>query len=275
MKRIIAFTAASIGLSIFLVGGNAVAQNFVVETGTSISGSTEFGFNPERLINAIDGTGDATRCFTCKNPNAGGTTAGALTNSMFGKIRPNAEADLGDKSFHAQNQGMLIPQAASCGTNCNDSSAFTFSLPLPTQNFLSTGDLVATTNPSTPETVGNKGVKMEFSNTFNFLGDVDGDGVNDGSTFEQSMSQTTFTEGMGGNEIQIVSFEASGSSPESVSASTATASVNWLQSIEEGGFNLGLSSGNFDYDPTSGSLPSASTPTGSGQSTGADGQQIP
>lgn len=275
MKRIIAFTAAGIGLAIFLASGNAIAQNVVVETGTSISGSTEFGFDPTNLINAIDGTGDATRCFTCKNPNAGGTTAGALTNSMFGKIRPNTEADLGDRSFNAQNQGLIIPQAASCGLDCNDASAFTFSLPLPTMDFLSTGDPVGTTSPASPATVGNKGVKMEFSNTFEFLGDVDGDGVNDGTTFQQSMAQTTFTEGMGGNEIQIVVFDSSGASPEHVSAGNATAQVNWVQTINEGGFSLGPLDGGFTYDPTSGSVPSASTPTGAGQSTGADGQQIP
>jgi len=272
MKRMIAFTAVGIGLSVLLSGGNAIAQNFVVETGTSTSGSREFGFDPAKLINAIDGTGDATRCFICKNPNAGGTTAGALTNSMFGKIRPNTEADLGDKSFETINQGMIIPQAKSCGTaNCNDASAFSFSLPLPTMNFLAAGTVVATTSPVSTEVVGDKGAKMEFSNSFEFLGD----GL--GSTFDQTMKQTTFTEGMGGNEIQIVDFQASGVSPSHTSASSATAKVNWIQTISEGGFNLGPLAGSFDYDPTRGlgSAEASSTPTGVGQSTGANGQQIP
>lgn len=180
----------------------ATAQD--IETGTNITGSREFGFDPTlNLIPAVTNTDASTGpCFTCANTGAaGGTTAGALTNSMFGEIRLNAEADLGDKSFMPPQQGMTIPTATSCSptegfTGCNDSGAFTFSIPLPTQDFLRAGDLVETSDPDAGQALGNAGVKIEFDSEFSFRGDGT-------SVFNQTITQTTFTEGLEGNALQV------------------------------------------------------------------------
>ncbi len=120
-----------LGVATLSVSGIASAQNFVFETETDIMGSRLLGFDPTvKLIPAATNTGASSGpCFTCPNSNAGGTTAGALTNSMFGEIRDNNHADLGDKSFNPGHQDMDIPNAAECGSNCNDAGAFTFNLP--------------------------------------------------------------------------------------------------------------------------------------------------
>ncbi len=275
MKKIIVFTAAGLGLAMFLTAGNVSAQ---VVTGTATVNSSEFGYDPANLIAAVNNTdASAGPCFTCRNTNVGGTTAGALTNSMFGVIRTNAEADLGDKSYDPATQGMTIPSAKGCSAaGCNDAGAFTFSLPLPTLDFLSEGAVVANTNPSISETVGQSGVKMEFSNTFEYLGD------GNGSRFSQTMKQTTFTDGgdfttdgSGIPGIQVVDFSASGVAGHNNTGVGASSQVDWTQTIEEGGFSLGPLSGSFNYIPGDGNVPGASAPTGPGQSGDpADSQQI-
>ncbi len=272
MKKL-TFIIAGFGLIIFFSGNLVLAQNFVVETGTSISGSSEFGFDPSNLINAVTGAGDPDKCFTCVNTTseAGGTTAGALTNSMFGEIRRNNDADLGKQSSRPEDQGMIIPTESSCGSNCNDSSAFTFSLPLPVMNFLNTGEAVSPTNPVVAEAVGKSGVKMEFSNNFEYFADGT-------STFAQTMKQTTFTEGLNfsgipsaGNEVQIVEFEAHSTNPAAPRIGGIGGTIFWSQSIKEGGFDL-VTDGSFVYNV--GNFPEASAPTGAGQSVGDDGQEI-
>ncbi|MFQ5542851.1 MAG: hypothetical protein ACE5FY_00700 [Nitrospiria bacterium] len=249
-----------------LTGRVASAQNFVFETETDIMGSRLLGFDPTvNLIPAATNT-DASSgpCFTCPNSNAGGTTAGALTNSMFGEIRDNNDADLGDKSFNPGSQDMDIPNAAECGSNCNDAGAFTFNLPLPTQNFLSAGTPVPTTVPAISEAVGKAGVKMQFSNLFEFKADGT-------STFAQTVKQTTFTGGMGtdgtsANEIQIVEFEAHSDNPAVPFSGSGGGEIFWTQTIEEGGFFLGPLSGSFVYNDSP--FSSASAPTGQGQTNG-------
>ncbi len=263
MKRKIAFAAAGLGVAILLTGGNAMAQ---VVTETTTTNSTAFGFNPSNLINAVTGAVDPTKCFICAN--TGGTTAGALTNSMFGEIRTNAEADLGDKSFDPARQDMVIPTSGD-----SDAGAFTFSLPLPTMDFLDAGSstfAAGGTLPTVGETVGTAGAKMEFSNSFVYAGN----GV---SSFAQTMKQTTFTEGANGNEVQIVEFQADGSTVSPGNPNTNVpggladlTSVDWSQEIREGGFNLGPLTGDFTYDTGGASGIGASTPTGPGQSAGTE-----
>lgn len=267
------FVMGEFGVIILFPGSPVLAQNLVVETGTSISGSTEFGFDPSNLINAVTGTGDPDRCFTCVNTTseAGGTTAGALTNSMFGEIRKNNDADLGKQSVRPQSQGMVVPTESSCGSNCNDSSTFTFSIPLPVMNFLNTGEVVSPTNPSVAEVVGKSGVKIEFSNNFEYFDDGT-------STFSQTMKQTTFTGGLDlidpegtGNDVQIVEFEAHSTNPADTGLDDSGGILFWSQSMKEGGFDL-VTEGSFLYD--SSGFPEASAPTGAGQSFGDDNQEI-
>jgi len=255
-----------------LSGRVATAQNFVSETGTNTTGSRAFGFDPSvSLIPAVTNTDpNAGPCFTCPNTGAaGGTTAGALTNSMFGEIRLNSEADLGNQSFMPPQQGMTIPMASGCTpaagfTGCNDSGAFTFSIPLPTQDFLSSGVPVPTTNPAVGQTVGDAGVKMEFDSEFTFRGDGT-------SVFSQTVTQTTFTGGFEGNELQVATIESHSDSPN-VSFLPAgdprkKIEIFWSQKIVEGGFLLGPTSGSFISNrPPNG--PNASAPTGVGQSNG-------
>lgn len=245
----------------------ASAENFVFRTETDIMGSRSLGFDPTvHLLPAVTNTDvNAGPCFTCPNSNAGGTTAGALTNSMFGEIRLNNNADLGNQSFSPASQNMLLPTETACGENCNDSGAFTVNLDLPIQNFLSDGTAVTDTNPVVFGAVGKAGVKIKFNSLFDFKED----GTN---TFEQSISQTTFTGGIGrdgsdGNEMQLADFEAHGENPPNARNFTSSGEIFWTQTIEEGGFLLGPMSGSFVYKDDA-QPPSSSAPTGSGQTEG-------
>ncbi|MFQ5589096.1 MAG: hypothetical protein ACE5F7_09675 [Nitrospiria bacterium] len=265
------------GAVTFLSGGEASAQtctggagtggNVVFTCESNTTGSKTLGFDPTvNLIPAVTNTNpDNGPCFSCPNSNAGGTTAGALTNSMFGEIFDNNHADLGDKSFNPGSQRMTIPNSADCGSNCNDSGAFTFSLPVPTQNFLSEGTTVASTNPTISESVGRAGVKIDFSN--NFVYNEDGS-----NSFTQTVSQTTFTEGMNGNDLQIVEMSANASNQAQANPGSGGGEIFWNQKIEEGGFLFGPLSGSFLYNNSS--FASASAPTGEGQTNG-DNTNLP
>ncbi len=271
---VLAFVAG--GLVALSGGGEASAACMTASgmlcdntTQTLIEGSKEFGFDPTNLLAAVDprnadGTRDTTAatCFTCVNQFS--NTAGALTNSMFGVLRPNSNADLGDQARTPDDQGQTdIPsQSVNNGQGGNDLGAFTFSLPLPQQNFLSAGDVVvASTLPAdaplvrpAPEggSFGKAGVALGFSNTFVFH-------ENGTSAFEQSMEQTTFVGGIKGNEFQTVQFDASVGSltdetdPENNSvAESASADVGgtlrWAQTIQEDSFVLGRTDGSFRYE---------------------------
>ncbi len=285
MRRI-ALLIAGCSLLVFLAASNALAQ---VVTETTTSNSAEFGFNPQNLINAVTGVGvgeNAGKCFICPNtsPGAGGTTAGALTNSMFGEIRKNSEADVPNGDFpggttRPEDQDPAIPtQSGSCGTDCNDSGAFTFSIPLPVMDFLDADDpdidgvRTGGTSPTVAGTVGAAGVKMKFSNTFEYFDGSDGINAEGSSTFAQTMSQTTFTGGSEGNEVQIVEFESNGENAPRPFLGGSGGRIFWRQSIEEGGFNLGPLEGSFIYNV--GGFEKSSAPTGAGQSIGVSGQEI-
>lgn len=273
MLKKILFFAIVMGAYSSLSVGQASAQtctgsggDFTCESTTS--GSTAFGFDPSvNLIPAVTATStDSGPCFTCPNSNADGTTAGALTNSMFGEIRDNNHADLGDKSFSPGSQDMKIPGSADCGSSCNDSGSFTFSTPLSTQDFLSAGTSAGTTNP-TMASVGKAGVKIEFSNNFSY-------NASDGkSTFTQSVTQTTFIEGPDGNELQVVTISSEAlDNPANPEKNPTGGIINWTQDIQQGGFSLGPASGSFLYNNSS--FDSASAPTGEGQTNG-DTTDIP
>lgn len=253
MKKIVIFTAASLGLAMFLTAGNASAQ---VMTGTATVNSSEFGFNPAKLIDAIDGSNGSEACFICRNTNkAGGTTAGALTNSMFGELRPNSDADLGDQTFNPSKQDMEVPSAHGCGdSDCNDAGSFTFSLPLMSMDF--------SEDPGV--SLGATGVKMTFSNTFQY--NANDDGTPAGSTFDQKLSQTTFSGGFDGSEEQFVQFDVDGDAPGNNTGAGSESTVNWTQTIKDGGFELGPLSGSFTYESGRGDVDRASAPTGAGQS---------
>ncbi|VAX31578.1 hypothetical protein MNBD_NITROSPIRAE01-1015 [hydrothermal vent metagenome] len=225
------------------VGGNG-ASNITCTNDSATVGSATLGFDPSgALMDAVTNTDPtAGPCFTCPNPNAGGTTAGALTNSMFGTIRLNADADLGDKSFNASVQGLTIPTAKSCtATNCNDSGAFTFSMPLPTMDALSAGTATVS-NPDPGVPVGTAGARVTVSNTFTYNAD--------GSTaFDQTIEQLTFTEGQSGNDLQHVIIQAdSASSPNVSPAGGSDGVINYSQTITEGDFVLGPLTGSFLYN---------------------------
>jgi len=253
------------------IGGGTSNINCLSETGTS--GSVTLSFDPTvNLLPAVTNTDpSAGPCFTCPNTVAGanGTTAGALTNSMFGEIRLNSNADLGNQSYSHFLQGMTvpIPAAPNCGTSfCNDSGAFSFSLPLPTQDFLSAGTPVTSPVPDPGTPVGQAGMRVEMSQTFTYNAD-------DTSFFQQSVKQTTFTGGAAGNEVQSVDFSAIGDNnvvfpPGLLNGSGGD--LSWVQTIEEGGFFLGPLSGSFTYNNFGFEFDGASAPTGESQSNGTD-----
>ncbi len=286
MLKKVFLLALVVGSYALLPGTEASAQvctgggtgNIVCTNETNTMGSTELGFDPTvSLMDAVSNTdASAGPCFTCVNSNAGGTTAGALTASMFGVIRLNSDADLGDKAFNPVVQGMTIPTATSCNTvGCNDSGDFVFSLPVPTQDFLSEGTPIATTVPPSTSPVGRAGVLIDFSNTFTYSA------TDSTISFDQAVSQTTFTEGLNGDELQVVTIAASSVGQQSSSVANGGGTINWEQSIVEGGFALGPLQGSFDYNNTTAlafdSTFGASTPTGPGQSAGQDPdlQRIP
>ncbi len=225
------------------VGGNG-ASNIVCTNDSATVGSATLGFDPSgALMAAVTNTDpSAGPCFTCPNSNAGGTTAGALTNSMFGTIRLNSDADLGDKSFNASVQGLTIPTAKSCtAIGCNDSGAFTFSMPLPTMDNLSAGTAIAT-NPDPGVPVGTAGARVTVSNTFTY--NADGS-----SSFDQTVEQLTFTEGLAGNDLQHVIIQADSASLANPNpAGGGTGVVNYSQTITEGAFVLGPLNGSFLYN---------------------------
>ncbi len=250
------------------VGGGASNINCLSETGTT--GSEAFSFDPTAtLIPAVTNTNPANGpCFTCPNTvdGANGTTAGALTNSMFGEIRLNNNADLGNQSYAPPFQGMTIPSATGCGSPlCNDSGAFSFSLPLPTQDFLSAGTPVASPVPDPGEAVGQAGMRIEMTNNFTY----NDDGT---SSFVQRIQQTTFTGGMSGNDLQEVDFSAIGDNniafPGVIGGIGGT--LAWNQTLEEGEFFLGPLSGEFTYDNFAFEFDGASAPTGESQANGTD-----
>ncbi|NOY83566.1 MAG: hypothetical protein GXO96_01865 [Nitrospirae bacterium] len=224
------------------VGGNG-ASNITCTNDSATVGSATLGFDPSgALMDAVTNTDPtAGPCFTCPNSNAGGTTAGALTNSMFGTIRLNSDADLGDKSFNATEQGLTIPTAKSCtATNCNDSGAFTFSMPLPTMDALSAGTAIVS-NPDPGVTVGTAGARVTVSNTFTYNAD--------GSTaFDQTIEQLTFTEGLAGNDLQHVIIQADSESSPSTNPAVGGGVINYAQTITEGAFILGPLTGSFVYN---------------------------
>jgi len=247
--------------------------NFVLNCETNIMGSPVFSFDPSQALQgAVERTSASagSPCFTCPNGDrANGTTAGALTNNMFGKIRDNSDADLGLKSFRADDNVPNIPS-----TGSNDSGDFSFTFALPSQNFLTpladdgnpdtVSAPVSPTVPGLSEPIERGGVKIEFPvNTFKFV-------AGGGSSFTQTVKQTTFTGGIGGNEVQIVEFHADSASdiPDLSTGQGNNQPVNWNQSIEEGGFNLGLTNGTFIYGEKG--VGEASAPTGAGQSTGSE-----
>lgn len=277
IKRAVVLMMVLGGLS-FFSGGIELAEaacdftpgtgtgNFVLNCETDTMGSPLFSFDPTSLKNAVENT-DASSgpCFTCPNGGAAdGSTAGALTNNMFGKIRENSDPDLGEKSFRADDNNPRIPD-----TGSNDSGDFTFTFAIPSQNFLRPGiSTPMSTTPDVGELVEKGGVKMEFPvNEFNFVKDG-------GSSFNQRLNQTTFTGGLGGNEIQIVSFQADSASsiPDLSTGQGNSQDVNWEQSIEEGGFNLGLTNGTFEYGEKG--VGRADAPTGASQSAGDEDAAI-
>ena len=276
IKKAIVLVALAGGFS-FFSGGVKLAEaacdftsgtgtgNFILNCETDTMGSPVFSFDPSALHAAVDNT-DASSgpCFTCPNGGAAnGSTAGALTNNMFGNIRDNSDPDLGNKSFKADDNNPNIPS-----TGSNDSGDFTFTFAIPSQNFLSQGTPVSSTVPAAGEPVGKGGVKMEFPvNTFKFVKDG-------GSSFNQEIKQTTFTGGLGGDELQIVSFQADSASsiPDLSTGQGNSQDVNWKQSIEEGGFDLGLTNGTFVYGEKGVGV--ADAPTGASQSDGTVGAGI-
>jgi len=279
IKKTIILTAVVGGLSFFSGGVNiaeaacvpgAGAGNVVLNCETNTLGSPVFSFNPSALQAAVERTDASTGpCFTCPNEGAAnGTTAGALTNNMFGKIRENNDPDLGNKSFRASDNVTNIP--TSSGGGGNDSGDFTFTFSLPSQNFLTPGisTPVASTVPGIGEPIEKGGVKIEFPvNTFTFV-------AGGGSSFDQTIKQTTFTGGLGGDEVQVVSFHADSSSdvPDFGTGQGNGRDVNWSQSIEEGGFDLGLTNGTFEYGLKG--VTDASAPTGASQTAGETGVAI-
>lgn len=249
------------------VGGGGVS-NVTCSNESMTTGSALLGFDPSgALMTAVTNTNPALGpCFTCPNTNAGGTTAGALTNSMFGTIRLNNNADLGDQSFNASVQGMVIPTATSCSpAPCNDSGAFTFSMPIPTQNFLAEGTAIVT-NPSagTGVTVGQAGVSMGFTNDFTY-------NANGSSSFNQTVLQSTFTGGQAGNDLQVIRMQADAVNQANTNPSGGGGTVNYSQDITEGGFILGPFSGSFNYNTglafNAANGFAASAPTGAGGAT--------
>jgi len=276
IKKAVVLTAVVGGLSL-LSGGVDQAEaacnftsgtgtgNFVLNCESNIMGSPVFSFDPSQALQgAVERTSASAGapCFTCPNGGrANGTTAGALTNNMFGKIRDNSDADLGLKSFRADDNVPKIPS-----TGSNDSGDFTFTFALPSQNFLTPGisDPISPTVPGISDSIERGGVKIEFPvNTFKFV-------AGGGSSFTQTVKQTTFTGGFGGNEVQIVEFHADSASdiPDLSTGQGNNQPVNWNQSIEEGGFNLGLTNGTFIYGKKG--VGEASVATGAGQSTGSE-----
>lgn len=248
------------------VGGNG-ASNITCTNDSATVGSATLGFDPSgALMDAVTNT-DPTQgpCFTCPNSNAGGTTAGALTNSMFGTIRLNSDADLGDKSFNASVQGLTIPTAKSCtATNCNDSGAFTFSMPLPTMDALSAGTATAS-NPDPGVAVGTAGAKVTVSNTFTYNAD--------GSTaFDQTIEQLTFTEGLAGNDLQHVIIQADSETSPSFNPANGGGVINYSQTITEGAFILGPLTGSFLYNV--GVAFDVASGFGANAPTGADGTTV-
>ncbi|GEM_PF-3362467 len=260
-------------------GGSGVSN--ITCTNESLTvGSASLGFDPSgALMTAVTNTDPtAGPCFTCPNTNAGGTTAGALTNSMFGTIRLNSDADLGDKSFNATEQGLTIPTARSCTSSptCNDSGAFTFSMPLPTMDALSAGTAVAT-NPSTitnangvaedlTGAVGTAGARVTVTNNFTFDPTA-------GTSFNQTIEQLTFTQGLAGNDLQQVIIQAdSQSSPNTNPSGGSDGIINYTQEIIEGDFVLGPFTGSFLYN--TGTAFDVASGFGANAPTGADGTTV-
>lgn len=254
------------------VGGGGVSNITCTQESLTV-GSASLGFDPSgALMTAVTNTDPtAGPCFTCPNSNAGGTTAGALTNSMFGTIRDNANADLGDKSFNATEQGLTIPTARSCTSSptCNDSGAFSFSMPLPTMDALSAGTAVAT-NPAVVNgetlSVGTAGARVTLTNNFNYNAD--------GSTdFNQTVEQLTFSEGLAGNDLQHVIMQADSASSANTSPSGGSDGIiNYSQTITEGAFVLGPLTGSFLYN--TGTAFDLASGFGANAPTGANGSAV-
>ncbi len=249
------------------VGGNAQAIDNITDQNTA--DSVNFGFNPNvNLIPAA--TRDTTvggPCFKCPNtsPDAGGTTAGALTDNMDGIIKTNNLANVGQEGFLPTLQG----QSGIPGGLVNNASGFTVTISTPGIDFLDAGSPVANPNPTVDldgnplGTVGTAGMSMGFSNSFTFRPGA-------GSFATQNMVQSTFTGQDSEDSVQLVRFIDSfdQSTPQVlVSSGAVDATVNWDQTIQEGGFLLSNNVGSFTYNGNT-VFPAAAAPTGPGQTQG-------
>ncbi len=277
---ILGLVIAAASLMIGKVASAQVNQENVTEG--NIEGSTILGFDASLnlLPAAINTDPTLGPCFSCPNT-ALGNTAGALTNSMFGEIRENADADLGDQSFGVGNQDMDLPGAAACGSNCNDSGPFIFSLPMDNQDFLNDGTPVTGTAGTTAISGGKAGVEITKTMTFEFLFNVDPAtdaapaGESRMSRFDQTIGQTTFVGGFGGTDFQVVSFSVDSEFVENPTEGNTGGVINFEQTIEEGGFVLSPAAGSFVYNGPGNTFDDASHPSGPSQSIGDTSATIP
>lgn len=252
-----------VGVLVLFVGNNAQAFTELTESNQDMS--PVFGFDPSiNLIPAVLNTNPTLGpCFTCPNGgDAGGTTAGALTDNMNGIIRLNANANVGQEGRNPALQNQTVP------TGGNDASAFTVQVDTPGMDFLSAGTAVPSPQPTTDldgnplGAVGEAGMRMEFSNSFTFNPGA-------GSSSTQTVEQSTFTGQQGDNSVQLVRFiDSMISTVENtgVGDSGVVANIQWSQEIKEGGFALLNNTGDFDYNESG--FPLAAAPTGPGQAAG-------